>query len=678
MLFQPPYPDSDREMSPSSHEDGHLWSQGEPSSYKPLETTHSQTQVAGGYRAPSYSPSEDFVEYTTATTTARPVPVGNSFSSSGNNQFVFGLYDDEDDDIAIAIQEEDELQKQQQQRRLQQHQQMALALTREEDEERQEEEDEEQQEEDEEQQEEDEERQEEDEERQEEEYENESELTPFVTRPLNSSSSYQTHTDVMSMDIESDDGEENEQTFTVPHTHTTLTPPLVHLEIQELRACSSGHEHHRLSATSTLPRPRQFIFEPNNRLLLGRAPSSGLDPKTRLRQLSNVASDAVGQARPENGYDDGLFSNQVISKLHAAIYEEHGQLVLEDRDSTHGTFLNDEPISRQYLHDLDRVRLGRPVTRKDIFYTPLEFIVRIQIREHYEHPSAQDPATFDPLTGIDQQDLLHSATITSHSKQEVIVVDDEFDEDERSNLLSCTQVESLDILKPEERTPTEDKQDIRESGYGIDVFQQTENVYEADNHEPEVVYDDIAFQDLDNVYDDGDADENDCTVSYQQGQEYNVDNVNEEEGDEYDDLDEDVDAFNQNTAEYAFEKDGNNLLESIKSSPGLSDIENNDSVLDQDALEESEDDQEPAEAIIKATSPSSNTMTTVSIVTVAATASIDAVEETHGNKRKREEPEEVPLLPTPAPKSKKTALFAAALAGMVVGSVGTVLTLANL
>ncbi|KAK3822336.1 MAG: hypothetical protein J3R72DRAFT_459192 [Linnemannia gamsii] len=657
MLFQPPF-DSDRELSPSSHEDDLLWSQGEPP-YKPLETTHSQRQVAAGYRAPSYSPSQDLVvEFTTATTAVRPVSVGGSSSSSANNQYTFGLYDDEDDDFAAAIQEEVELQKQQQQRRQQHPQQATLALTREEDEERQEEEDEE-----------------------------EREFTPFVTGALNSSSSssYQTHTDIVSLDVESDDDEENEQTFTVPQTYTNLSPPLVHLEIQELRACNSGHEHHRLSASSTLPRPRQFIFEPNNRLLLGRAPSSGLDPKTRLRQLSDVASDASGQARPENGYDDGLFSNQVISKLHATIYEEHGQLVLEDRDSTHGTFINEVSISRQYLHDLDRVRLGRPVTRKDIFYTPLEFIVRIQSREHYEHPSARDRATFDPLTGIAQQDLPDSATITSQSKREVIVVDDELDEDERSNLLACTQtqVEALDILRPEEQTPTEEQQDMQELEYGTDVLQQNENDYEADNEEAEVVYDDIAFQDLDNVDDDDDdANEDDCAVFHQQGQAYDVDDVFEEgqayspKEDEYDDLDEDTEAYDQMNVEYAFEKDDNDLLDSTKPSPGLSEI--NGAVPVQDALEEREDDQEPSGAIAKVTPSSSTTMATVSIAGTAAAASTNVVEETHGNKRKRDEPEEVPRLQTPAPKSKKTALFAAALAGMVVGSVGTVLTLANL
>jgi hypothetical protein len=232
-----------------------------------------------------------------------------------------------------------------------------------------------------------------------------------------------------------------------------------------------------------------------------------LDPKARLKQLSEVGKDA-GQARAENGFDDGLFANQVISKLHAAIFEKDGQLVLEDWESTHGTFVNEDPVSRRVLHDLDHVRLGRPVTRRDIRYKALEFVVRIQSREHYEHPSARAADPADLIAGVAQQvmdvemhefqdnstlDYSPSGLATPQSQKTVILVDDDdFDEEEGAGLLACTQiqVESLDVQELLEGTPTEEKEVQEEAQYENDAFQGIENDYEADEDEPDVEYDD--------------------------------------------------------------------------------------------------------------------------------------------------------------------------------------------
>jgi pSer/pThr/pTyr-binding forkhead associated (FHA) protein len=122
------------------------------------------------------------------------------------------------------------------------------------------------------------------------------------------------------------------------------------------------------------------MFPPNAQLLLGRAPSGGPEARARLLQhlLHANQLSSCERAQADDGSSDGLFANQVISKIHAAIYEEDGRLVLEDQHSTHGTYVNGHKIERRVLQDSDRVRLGRMVVRKDVPYLPLEFIVRIR------------------------------------------------------------------------------------------------------------------------------------------------------------------------------------------------------------------------------------------------------------------------------------------------------------
>ncbi|ORZ12532.1 hypothetical protein BCR41DRAFT_101456 [Lobosporangium transversale] len=104
----------------------------------------------------------------------------------------------------------------------------------------------------------------------------------------------------------------------------------------------------------TLPLARKFCFKPNSQLVLGRAPSSGVSRLARVQQV--LAQDKRRSAQAENGSDDGLFPNQVISKVHAVVYEVDGQLILEDRGSTHGTFVNEERIQSRVLQDNDHAR----------------------------------------------------------------------------------------------------------------------------------------------------------------------------------------------------------------------------------------------------------------------------------------------------------------------------------
>ncbi|KAF9547007.1 hypothetical protein EC957_009011 [Mortierella hygrophila] len=683
MPFQPSFPDSDPEpLSPSSHEDTTrpTWSHAilvEPS----YDTTQQlQFQATGlsfsgsgsAYQAPStsssssssslaYSPTSNVeLEYVGTLIETGQVSSGSHSLLTNSSQYGYGLHDDDEDEedevedeedtlrFAVAAREieklEEEYVRQQQQ---QPQQQEAMVI---------------------------------------EDDEHESELNTLypVTQPF---------TEAVPAGVESD----------VPETtYTIRTGPFVHLEIQELRTSqsNSGHEQqHRL--TGTLPRPRQFIFEPHTRLLLGRAPSSGLDPKARLKQLSEVGKDA-GQARAENGYDDGLFANQVISKLHATIYEQDGQLVLEDWESTHGTFVNEKSITRKALHDLDRVRLGRPVTRRDIHYQPLEFVVRIQSREHYEHPSTRADLA-DLVAGIDQQmmaDILdNSADTSTPQSQKTIVLldDDDFEEEDRTDLLARTQtrVESLDVQEPLERTPT-DEQEAQEAQQEDDKFHGIENGCEADEDEPNVDYDGGgAFEQPEHDYEEGpqlDFEVEDATIE-QFGDDFwagedepSAYDEQRKQREEYDvDDDEEEEAFSRKAADYELDDDEDDVL-LTHYKPAQSDLtEIINSATIRDAPEDDEDMPIVDETVIKETTSTSTTTTMVTIATALPTDGI--VEESQGNNLKRKHSELEDESPVPlhiaqqelqTSKSRRAALLAAALAGVVVGSVGTVLTLANI
>ncbi len=50
--------------------------------------------------------------------------------------------------------------------------------------------------------------------------------------------------------------------------------------------------------------------------------------------------------------------NQFASAEHASLRYDHGSYVLTDLDSTNGTMVNEQPITRATLNDGDRVRIG--------------------------------------------------------------------------------------------------------------------------------------------------------------------------------------------------------------------------------------------------------------------------------------------------------------------------------
>ncbi len=56
---------------------------------------------------------------------------------------------------------------------------------------------------------------------------------------------------------------------------------------------------------------------------------------------------------------DIVLTDAYMSSRHATIRHENGRFMLIDLDSTNGTFVNDERITKHELFDNDRVRLGR-------------------------------------------------------------------------------------------------------------------------------------------------------------------------------------------------------------------------------------------------------------------------------------------------------------------------------
>jgi len=56
---------------------------------------------------------------------------------------------------------------------------------------------------------------------------------------------------------------------------------------------------------------------------------------------------------------DIVLTDQYMSSRHAVLRHEDGQFILVDLDSTNGTYVNENRVSKEELIDNDRVRLGR-------------------------------------------------------------------------------------------------------------------------------------------------------------------------------------------------------------------------------------------------------------------------------------------------------------------------------
>lgn len=52
-------------------------------------------------------------------------------------------------------------------------------------------------------------------------------------------------------------------------------------------------------------------------------------------------------------------SADFVSRAHALLYFDEEEFFISDLDSTNGTFLNEEPVKKEVLHDGDCLRIGR-------------------------------------------------------------------------------------------------------------------------------------------------------------------------------------------------------------------------------------------------------------------------------------------------------------------------------
>src|SRR5215211_6471439 len=71
-------------------------------------------------------------------------------------------------------------------------------------------------------------------------------------------------------------------------------------------------------------------------------------------------------------------NDERVSRFHAKIQEDHGEVVLTDLDSTNGTSVNGEPVQLRLLRPGDQVSLGRS---KLLFGAPDEIAAAIQAQD---------------------------------------------------------------------------------------------------------------------------------------------------------------------------------------------------------------------------------------------------------------------------------------------------------
>jgi FHA domain-containing protein len=97
---------------------------------------------------------------------------------------------------------------------------------------------------------------------------------------------------------------------------------------------------------------------------LARDPLEGIEPRLRVERAAGLRSgdeyDVIQGATLGRGdWADIRLEDPFASSRHCRIVRQGDVLVLEDLNSTNGTFLNDEPLSGpQPLHPGDRIRIG--------------------------------------------------------------------------------------------------------------------------------------------------------------------------------------------------------------------------------------------------------------------------------------------------------------------------------
>ncbi len=88
---------------------------------------------------------------------------------------------------------------------------------------------------------------------------------------------------------------------------------------------------------------------------------------------------------------DVAIKDQTISRAHAQIVIDGGQVILIDLDSTNGTFVNQMPVREQHLREGDKLQLGSTVVVKFTYQDDMERKFQDDLHQS---------ATRDPLTKV--------------------------------------------------------------------------------------------------------------------------------------------------------------------------------------------------------------------------------------------------------------------------------------
>ncbi|MCK5223988.1 FHA domain-containing protein [Candidatus Calescamantes bacterium] len=88
---------------------------------------------------------------------------------------------------------------------------------------------------------------------------------------------------------------------------------------------------------------------------------SGYTPKGYIFELKSNRKIILGRKRFVIGRAPGcdlVLDDDSISRIHCAIHDNYSSFILEDMDSSNGTFINDLCIKKKILHSGDSFRIG--------------------------------------------------------------------------------------------------------------------------------------------------------------------------------------------------------------------------------------------------------------------------------------------------------------------------------
>lgn len=109
--------------------------------------------------------------------------------------------------------------------------------------------------------------------------------------------------------------------------------------------------------------------------------------------------------------NDIVITSKRVSREHARVRREGWRVILEDLDSTNGTFLNDERVlAPQELHDADRIKIGDvslifhdpDITYRDSVFPDLEVNVAAGVIRVNRHVVTLAPKEFALLVYLHQ------------------------------------------------------------------------------------------------------------------------------------------------------------------------------------------------------------------------------------------------------------------------------------